>query len=98
MQIQPVLFGFSWLVNANELYCCIFLPSMSLKRAVSMSLGSLSDNVGSRLSNEASSNDRLFIFTVVPGYPLKSQTSHVPTFAKKKKASAPKVYPETRAK
>lgn len=39
------------------------LPSMSFKRAVSISLGSFSDSVGSRLSSEGSSNDRLFIFT-----------------------------------
>lgn len=38
---------------------------MSLKRAVSISLGSLSGSVGSRLSNEESSKDRLFIFAIV---------------------------------
>lgn len=39
---------------------------MSLKRAVSISLGSLSGSVGSKLSNEGSSKDRLFIFAIVP--------------------------------
>lgn len=39
---------------------------MSLKRAVSISLGSLSGSVGSKLSNEGSSNDRLFIFAIFP--------------------------------
>lgn len=38
---------------------------MSLKRAVSISLGSLSGSVGSKLSNEESSKDRLFIFAIV---------------------------------
>lgn len=48
----------------------VFLPSMSLKRAVSMSLGSLSDSVGSRVSNEGSSKDRLFISALVSGSPM----------------------------
>lgn len=81
----------SWLL----MNCSI--SSMSLKRAVSISLGSFNDSVGSRLSNEGSSNDRVFIFTIVSvfasvgllalGYRIekKSDTSHVPTFARKKK-------------
>lgn len=48
----------------------IFLPSMSLKRAVSISLGSLSDSVGSKVSNEGSSKDRLFISALVSGSPM----------------------------
>lgn len=43
---------------------------MSLSRAVSMSLWSWSDSVGSRPSNEGSSNDKLFIFPLVSGFPM----------------------------
>lgn len=54
----------SWLLMSCS------MSSMSLSRAVSMSLGSFSDSVGSRLSNEGSSNDMLFIFTLVSGFPM----------------------------
>lgn len=45
---------------------------MSLKSAVSISLGSCSDIVGSRLSNVESSKDRLFIFALVSVFEIES--------------------------
>lgn len=62
---------------------------MSLKRAVSISLGSLSGRVGSRLSNEESSKDRLFIFAIlcnVDYCTAQKENFKVPTFAKASKS------------
>lgn len=60
---------------------------MSLKRAVSISLGSLSGSVGSRLSSEESSKARLFMFAIVllcivDYCAARKENSKVPTFAK----------------
>lgn len=70
--------------QASEHYC-IVLPSMSLKRAVSMSLGSFRDSVGSRLSNDGSSNDKLSIVTVLSGFPDNKELTVCAIAQRKKK-------------